>query len=404
MELNYFISQSEAASLLVRDKWLDTSSAKSRSFINSEFTQLTGITGDCDFSLFFTLEKRNNQAGSLLSNFKIQSNAGFSLNFNNNNELFLYSNSSKSDCYTFSDIRLAKKNCLGIIKASNNITLLNYDIDSRSIYKTESFSFKPETNLSGGGFFIGYNTYVLNKILLSGISGYFDQLVCFTGTLEKEDYEKVFSGFLPLEGTYTNVYTKTSEIKQLERKNNSSLSQPNAEKFIPFLDYVTENYIPTNTGNYISTIFGTGSNTLSKIFWSGEYSLSQDLLCYNTGTMIPIGGEYTPFSIGSNNIIFNDQIYYSMNDQSERTVSHLFSFYTGVNIDVEDFFTYNKLEKYTYVSTANLTDINTASTYKQSLHMDGAINEKAFYMDSQILEKPYMLLQTEVGKSFKDIG
>jgi len=77
MELNYFISQSEAASLLVRDKWLDTSSAKSRSFINSEFTQLTGITGDCDFSLFFTLEKKNNQAGSLLSNFKIQSNAGF---------------------------------------------------------------------------------------------------------------------------------------------------------------------------------------------------------------------------------------------------------------------------------------------------------------------------------------
>ena len=216
MELNYFISQSEVASQLVRDKWLDTSSAKSRSFINSEYTQLTGITGNCDFSLFFTLEKKDNQEGSLLSNFKIQSNAGFSLNFNNNNELFLYSNSLKSDCYTFSDIRLAKKNCIGIIKASNNITLLNYDIDSRSIYKTESFTFKPETNLTGGGFFIGYNTHVLSKIELVGISGYFDQLVCFSGTLEKEDYEKVFSGFLPLEGTSSNVYTKTSEIKQLE--------------------------------------------------------------------------------------------------------------------------------------------------------------------------------------------
>lgn len=58
MELNYFISQSEAASQLVRDKWLDTSSAKSRSFISSEYTQLTGITGNCDFSLFFTLEKK----------------------------------------------------------------------------------------------------------------------------------------------------------------------------------------------------------------------------------------------------------------------------------------------------------------------------------------------------------
>ena len=85
MELNYFISQSDVASQLVRDKWLDTSSAKSRSFISSEYTQLTGITGNCDFSLFFTLEKKDNQEGSLLSNFKIQSNAGFSLNFNNNN-------------------------------------------------------------------------------------------------------------------------------------------------------------------------------------------------------------------------------------------------------------------------------------------------------------------------------
>lgn len=404
MELNYFISQSDVASQLVRDKWLDTSSAKSRSFISSEYTQLTGITGNCDFSLFFTLEKKDNQEGSLLSNFKIQSNAGFSLNFNNNNELFLYSNSSKSDCYTFSDIRLAKKNCIGIIKASNNITLLNYDIDSRSIYKTESFTFKPETNLTGGGFFIGYNTYVLSKIGLVGISGYFDQLVCFSGTLEKEDYEKVFSGFLPLEGTYSNVYTKTSEIRQLERKNNSSLSQVNAEKFIPFLDYVSENYIPTNTGNYISTIFGTGSNALNKIFWSGEYTSSQDLLCYSTGTINYIGGEYTPFSIGSNSIIFNDQIYYSMNNKSERTVSHLFSFYTGNNINVEDFFTYNKLEKYTYVATENFTEIATASTYKSSFYMDGAINDKTFYMDSQVLEKPYMLLQTQVGKSFKDIG
>jgi hypothetical protein len=404
MELNYFISQSEVASQLVRDKWLDNSSVPFRSFTNLKSTQLTGITGDCDFSLFFTLEKRNNQAGSLLSNFKIQSNAGFSLNFNNNNELFLYSNSSTSECYTFSDIRLAKKNCIGIIKASNNITLLNYDIDSRSIYKTESFTFKPEVNLSGGGFFVGYNTYVLSKISLQGISGFFDQLVCFSGVLEKEDYEKVFSGFLPLEGTFSNVYTKTSEIVQIERKNNSSLSQDDAAKFTGFLDYVTQTYIPTNTGNYISTIQGTGSNALSKIFWTGEYTESQDLLCYSTGAIIPIGGEYTPFSVGSNNIIFNDQIYYSMNNESERTVSHLFSFYTGTNIDVEDFFTYNKLEKYTYVSTESLTETVAAPAYKASFYMDGAINEKTFYMDDSILEKPFMLLYSQPGKSYKDIG
>jgi len=403
MELNYFISQSEVASQLVRDKWLDTSSVKSRSFINLEFTQLTGITGNCDFSLFFTLEKRNADAGSLLSNAHSQSNNGFSLNFNNNNELFLHSNSSSPDCHTFSNIRLGKKNCIGIIKASNNITLLNYDIDSRSIYKKESFSFRPETNLTGGAFKIGYNTSN-NKLSLFGISGYFDQLVCFSGALEKPDYEKVFSGFLPLQGTYTNVYTKISEIEQLERKNNSSLSQADAEKFIPFLDNVAENYIPTNTGNYISTIYGTGSVSQNKIYWSGEYSQTEDLLCYYTGAVYQIGGEFVQAAIGANNIIFNDQIYYSMNDQSERTVSHLFSFYTGTNINVEDFFTYNKLEKYKYVSTASVTEIPTAAAYKSSFYMEGISAEKTFYQDGTFLESPYLLLQYQEGQSFQGIG
>ena len=403
MELNYFISQSQVASLLVRDKWLDTSSAKSRSFTNLEFTQLTGITGNCDFSLFFTFEKKNMDAATFLSNAHSQSNRGFSLNFNNNNELFLHSNSSSSDCHTFSTIRLGKKNCIGLIKASNNITLLNYDIDARAVYKKESFTFQNETNLTGGAFKIGYNSSN-NKLSLLGISGYFDQFVCFSGVLEKPDYEKVFSGFLPLEGTYTNVYTKTSEIKQLERKNNSSLSQANAEKFIPFLENVAQNYIPTNTGNYISTIYGTGSISQNKIYWSGEYSQTEDLLCYYTGSVYQIGGEFVQAAIGSNDIIFNDEIYYSMNNQSERTVSHLFSFYTGTNINVEDFFTYNKLEKYKYVSTSSLVETATANAYKSSLHMEGISAEKTFYKDGTFLESPFLLLQYQEGKSFKDIG
>jgi hypothetical protein len=403
MELNYFISQSEAASRLERDKWLDTSSVSSRSFMKTRSSGLTGISGDCDFSLFFTLDKKTNDAATLLSNNKLQSNNGFSLNFNSNNELFLYSNSSASDSYTFSKIRLAKKNCIGVIKSSKNITVLNYDLDAKSIYNNESFIFSDTTNLSGGQFFIGYNSF--NKIALSGISGSFDQLVCFSGALPKEDYEYVFSGFLPLQGTYTNTYTKTSEIKQLERKNNSSLSQENAEKFIPFLEDVAQNYIPTNTGNYVSYIFGTGSVSQNKIIWSGDYSETQDLLCYYTGSLYQIGGQFTQTAIGSNDIIFNDQIYYSMNDNSERTVSHLFSFYTGANINVEDFFTYNKLEKYTYVTTSSLVDIATAVDYRASSYMEGVINEKAFTsLDGTVLEKPFILLQTQQNKSFKDIG
>jgi hypothetical protein len=404
MELNYFISQSETASQLQRDKWLDTSSVPSRSFTRIKSSGLTGISGDCNFSLFFTLDKKTNEAGTLLSNNNSQSNAGFSLNFNNNNELFLYANSLNSDCFTFSDIRLAQKNCIGIIKSSKNVTILNYDLDSRSIYKSDSFIFSDTTNLAGGQFLIGYNSNVLNKISLSGISGYFDQLVCFTGALQKQDYEKVFSGFLPLQGTFTNIYTKTSEIKQLERKNNSSLSQANAEKFIPFLDSLTTNYIPTNTGNYISTIFGTGSVSQNKIYWSGEYSETQDLLCYYTGSIYKIGGEYNQTAIGSNNIIFNDEIYYSMNDNAERTVSHLFSFYTGTNINVEDFFTYNKLEKYTYVTNSSLVDSATAADYKASFYMEGVISEKVLNLNREVLEKPFVLLQTQKNKSFADIG
>jgi hypothetical protein len=405
MELNYFISQSELASRLQRDKWLDTSSISSRNFIRARSSGLTGISGDCDFSLFFTFDKNTNEAGTLLSNNNSQSNNGFSLNFNNNNELFLYSNSSASDCYTFSKIRLAKKNCIGVIKSSKNVTILNYDLDAKSVYKDESYTFANTTNLSGGQFAIGYNSIVLNSISISGISGTFDQLVCFSGVLPRRDYENVFSGFLPLQGTFTNTYTKISEIKQLERKNNSSLSQANAEKFIPFLEDVAQNYIPTNTGNYVSYIFGTGSVSQNKIIWSGDYSETQDLLCYYTGSLYQIGGQFTQAAIGSNDIIFNDQIYYSMNDNSERTVSHLFSFYTGANINVEDFFTYNKLEKYKYVTTSSLVDISTAAAYRASSYMEGAINEKTFDSDGKVLlEKPYVLLQTQKNKSFADIG
>lgn len=380
MELNYFISGSEAASSSQGDKWLDSSSLVSRSFTRSTSYTLTGISGYSDFSLFFTFDKKDNKAGSLLSNIHSTSPRGFSLNFNNNNELFLYSNFKDSDCYTFSDIRLANKNCLAVIKAGQQITILNYDLDSRTVYKEESFSFSDASNISGGNFLIGYNPTVLSRISLSGVSGIFDQLACFNAPLEEADYKSIFSGFLPLQGSYTTVYTKYYEYKQVEVKEGSILSNSDASKLIPFLDYVSSSFIPLTTGNYIANITGIANSAQSKVYWTGYYSFNQDLLCYYTGTLYPIGGEYTPYSPAAfnGNLSFNNEVYYSMNNNSERTSSHLFSFYT-VDPNLEDFFTYNKIEKYKNITTAILVNTPTANDYKKTFYMNGIISNNENY-------------------------
>lgn len=380
MELNYFISGSIEASASQKDKWLDTSSLISRSFTKTKSYTLTGISGYSDFSLFFTFEKKDNQAGSLLSNIQSTSPRGFSLNFNNNNELFLYSNFKNSDCHTFSEVRLANKNCLAVIKAGQQITLLNYDLDSKTVYKKESFSFLDESNISGGNFLIGYNPTVLSRISLSGISGIFDQLVCFDTALEESSYNSIFSGFLPLQGSFSTAYTKYYEYKQIENKEGSILSQSDASKLIPFLDYVSSSSIPLTSGNYIANITGIANAAQSKVYWSGYYSLSQDLLCYDTGTLFPIGGEYNSYTPAAynGNLIFDNQVYYSMNASSERTSSHLFSFYT-VNPDIEDFFSYNKIEKYKNVTTSILTDTVNANDYKKTFYMNGIISNDENY-------------------------
>ncbi len=380
MELNYFISESKEASLSERDKWLDTSSLNLRSFTRDKSYILTGISGYSDFSLFFTFHKKDNKAGSILSNIHSDSSRGFSLNFNDNNELFLYSKySDNSDCYTFSNIRLAEKNCLAVIKAEQQISIFNYDLDSKTIYKKEAFSFADSTNISGGNFFIGYNTGLFNNISLSGISGVFDQLVCFDSPLEESDYNYIFSGFLPLQGSFSTEYTKFYEFKQIENKDGSILSKANASNLIPFLDYVSSSCIPLTAGNYIANITGLASSGQNKIYWTGYYGFSEDLLCYYTGSLNPIGGEYTPYTPAAFNgdLFFNNEVYYSMNNNSERTSSHLFSFYT-TDPNLEDFFTYNKIEKYKNVSSSNLQEIVTATDYKKTFYMNGIICDKIF--------------------------
>jgi hypothetical protein len=380
MELNYFISGSVEASLSQKDKWLDTSSLISRSFTRTKSYTLTGISGYSDFSLFFTFDKKDNKTGSLLSNIHSTSPRGFSLNFNNNNELFLYSNFKDSDCYTFSNVRLGNKNCLAVIKAGQQITILNYDLDSRTVYKEESFSFADTSNISGGNFLIGYNPTVLSRISLSGISGIFDQLVCFNTPLEEADYNSIFSGFLPLQGSFITEYIKYYEYKQIENKEGSILSKSDSSKLIPFLDYVSSSSIPLTAGNYIANITGIANSGQGKIYWSGYYGFSEDLLCYYTGALTSIGGEYTPYSPAAfnGNLYFNNEVYYSMNDNAERTSSHLFSFYT-TNPNLEDFFTYNKIEKYKDITTATLVNSATASDYKKTFYMDGIIANDVNY-------------------------
>jgi len=396
MELNYFISGSEEAYLSKRDTWLDTSSLPFRSFTKTKSFTLTGISGNSDFSIFFSFDKKDNVEGSLLSNRHLGSSRGFSLNFNNNNELFLHSNyNSTPDSYTFSNVRLAKKNCIAVVKAGQQVTVFNYDLDSSSIYKKESFPFSFNTNLSGGSFLIGYNTYVLSDISLQGISGVFDQLVCFNTALGNLDCEKIFSGFLPLQGTFLTEYNKKDyELKQIENKENSILSKGSASKFIPFLDYVASSSIPLSNNNYISLITGLANSGLNKIYWSGYYTLNKDLLCYSTGVEIPIGGEYnlyTPAAFNGN-LTFSDESYYSMNANSEMISSHLFSFYTA-NPNLEDFFTYNKIEAYKDITTSTLINASSFDTYK-----------KTFYMDGIICDKNYCNLAYYSGVSYKNVG
>jgi hypothetical protein len=380
MELNYFISGSETANSSQRDKWLDTSSSTIRSFTQNKSYTITGISGDSDFSLFLTLDKKNKNAGSLLSNLSWPSLKGFSLNFNNNNELFIYSNyNSVPDCYTFSDIRLGQKNCIGIIKTNKQITLLNYDLDARSVYKSESFNFKPTTEISGGNFSIGYSVGPLNSINLSGISGIFDQFVLFDTALNRKNYESIFSGFLPLQGTFVTTYTPYYENKQIETKSNSILSESNASKLIPFLDYIGSSAIPLLSGNYIGNVTGVANAAQNKIYWSGYYSLSENLFCYPTGSLTSISGEYTPYTpvAFNGNLYFNNDINRSVNQTAEIITSHLFSFYTN-NAEIEDFFSYNSLQKNKYITTPTLVESVGATDYKKTFYMDGIVSEKVF--------------------------
>lgn len=391
MELDYFISLSDRASSSVKDKWLDSSSAASRSFAAKTSYSVTGISGDSDFSLFFTLHKRNINPANIISNYS--SSGGFGICFNHTNKLFALSHYPDVDGYNFSNINLSQKNCLGIIKNDRNITILNYDIDAKQIYQRESFSFNNDTSISGSGFVIGYSSPFYSKTSITGVSGLFDQLVLFNTALSDVDALTVFSGFLPLTKSSSTVYgSPYFDDYNFTLNEGSSLTLTGALNSIPFLNYLSTGVVPMGTGNYMARISGLIRYNYNDILWSGYYVSGDGIKCTYTGVPTVVTGTYTGnVALTNEYITFVNQIYASTNENSERVVSHLFSFTTYMYPDLDDYFSYNKISKYRTETTTTLT--TSSDSYKSG-----------FYMSGIILDKKYCYLMKYRDKTFEDVG
>jgi hypothetical protein len=391
MELDYFISQSSRATLSQKDKWLDSSSIVTRSFQPSKAYRITGLnSGNSDFSIFFTFNRMSKFPSLILSNYVNQS--GFFIGLNDTNKIFALASKPNIDSYTFNGIDLSAKNCLAIIKSNNRLTLFNYDLNSREVYQTDSFSFKSDTQVSGGNFVIGKATGEF-PYPLSGLSGIFDQLVVFNQSLDLEDAKTIFSGFLPLSKSTITVYGyKYYENSELNLKEGSILSYQDAENFIPFMDYLDTSAVPLSTGNYMAEISGTARYNVFDIVWTGYYTSGDQLTCSFTGSRTLVGGNYGAYSPTiSENLMFTDKIYVSMNSSSERVTSHLFSFYTTSYPDIDDYFSYNKVAKY---STKTVDSFSTSSTSYIS----------GFYMSGVVVDKTFCNLLRYSDKTFLDVG
>jgi hypothetical protein len=391
MELDYFISQSSDP-LSTRDIWRDSSSLASRSFTSSSFTNLTGINNSGDFSIFFTLDRKNASPGIIFSNWS--NTGGFVVGINGNNQLFALASYPSPDSFYFPEIDLGYKNCIGITKSNNRLSVLRYDLNSRKIYESYSKTFRSETNLSGVSFKVGNNSNLNFHALygLSGISGVFDQLVCFNKALDTVDAEIIFSGFLPIKNTQTISLNRYYYGSSYEQNLNPSISNEFIVRFTGFLNSLG-GYIPTGTGSYIANITGYTDYVNSRIFWSGNYISGDSVSCFATGASAYISDiyiNYTPPAM-SGRVDFTDQIYRSTNSALERLTSHLFSYTTQIYPDVEDYLSYNVIEKY-IVSTGNSFTSPTGS------YLSGT------FMDGIVIDKQYCSLLKYEGKTFEDVG
>jgi hypothetical protein len=373
MELDYFISQSSDP-LSVRDVWKDTSSLNSRSFIYSKNTPLTGIAGNNDFSLLCTFYRSGVKAGTLISNYT--PTGGFAIGFNENNELFAYGTNPTIDSIYFPEIRLGQKNSLAIIKNDQRITVFRYDHQARDLLNVSSKSFRPETNLTGGAFSIGYNSS-LNAQGLSGVSGIFDQLLCLNRVIDEQDSLVLFSGFLPIQVTQSTIFNRYYYENFYEQSPNPGINDTLILRFTGFLNSLSS-YIPTGTGLYIASLTGYTQYTNSSIYWSGYYGQGEGLSCFITGGttyMSSIYPNYYPPAI-SGFVRFTDQVYYSMNENFERITNHLFSYTlpSGANPNQEHYLSYTLLEKYKTKVSGLLT--SPTGSYTSGLFMHGIVADK----------------------------
>jgi len=277
MELDYFISGSRIGQQFVKDKWLDSSSVTTRSFTSSKRHELTGVSGSDNFSIFFTLDKKNSTAANLLSNKTTGANAGFIVGFDSNNTIFTKTFDSSNFGYSFNNVRLGTKNCLALVKNNRSLSLYKYNLSGTGISQEDTVIFPVKSNINGDKYFFGSGNDVFTKTNLAGFSGVFDQMVVFNTALTKDQCNSVFSGFLPYSKSGTNTYSLTYSSSGYELPVSHQMDILDVPDLMRILNEISAN-IPTGA-NYIGIASGNASFELE--FWQGGgYYALTDNFCY----------------------------------------------------------------------------------------------------------------------------
>lgn len=354
MELDYFITGSRVDQSFVKDKWLDSSSAAIRGFNSSKKYTLTGISGSSDFSIFFTLDKKNGSAGSFLYNKATGENAGFFIGYDSNNTLFVKTFDENVFAHSFNEIRLGQKNCIGIVKNKKSLSLYKYNLTGTGISQKESILFPVTSNPDGQNYYLGSGSEIFSRHNLAGFSGLFDQMVCFNKALTEDQCLSIFSGFQPLTRSFSPVNSLQYFSSGYQIPKSNTTSNGTIQALIGIANGL-DDVIPTG-GNYLASF--TGYAQYATNFWqaNGSYALS-DNLCTTTGSVNSsfITGSWVPSS--SVDITFADSIQSSYNSSGERVISHFFSFTSPLNL-TEHFFTYNIYQKYSTSLTGSWTRDN----------------------------------------------
>lgn len=403
MELAYFISGCSNPSAL-RDHWDYSKKDTSGAFTTSKTIQLTGISGSDDFSIFFSFDRIDKTAGSLLSNWDGKS--GYFIGFNDDNQLFVATSTPAPYSFYFPEIELGKKNCLAITKNNTTISVYRYDLKSKSIYNNISKEFTTDTILSGRAFTLGKNNTLYTKYGLTGIAGTFDQFACFNTSLGVDDINIIFSGFLPIEKTLITNYSRNYYKNYYEQSLNPDISDVYMlSGFTGFLDYLS-GVFPNIGGTYTASITGTTDHINNSISWSGYYYEAADIGCSPTGTKYIIGDTYAnyTFDAAAEKIIFENKIHRSINEVDERLTSHLFSYIKESTFlytpDKKSYFSYNIFEKYRTTTSSSFQNMVIAPIYTQGFNMNGVVVNDNLYCGLYYYANPALAFNS-IGKKLR---